>query len=94
MKLEEILPEIRKGRKIRMAGERVYADVRYHTVSELLDSALELEPLPEKKVEITYTQLANLWDWAVFGTVRIEAANTSPVFARLAESFGLEKPCE
>jgi len=68
MTFEEILPEIRKGRRFRAT-----ACLSWQTIEEtsyLLSFVLnpkisfELEPLPEKKVEVTVASISRAWDKA------------------------------
>lgn len=77
MKLEEILPLMRAGRRARC--EQVHIQKIWLTLEEIgiyknegsllgafLQGDWELEPLPEQKIEVTRKELRSAWEMHVF----------------------------
>lgn len=89
MKLEEILPELRKGRRAKTGGPwKGLNDVfRISSIEILMCDKWELEPLSEQKITITRKQLADAWDKAMQGET-LRSSDCSVYFDYIAAALG------
>lgn len=97
MKLEEILPELRKGRRAKRkrwapfySCDEIAADLSLDTQSILADD-WELEPLPPKTVTITREELAKAWN-SVQDKGDFQFFNNSVFADNLCKALGLGEP--